>query len=222
MYCRPVAQRASFIPRLDRLGPGVRQERANGPRHRRDLVQPLGDLGVDRQEEVARGVVDQLRRLFLDRLDHPRVAVSGRCDRDAGVDVEEEVAVDVLDGAAAPAGRHERIRPRERRAGDGLVGLDHRPRVGAGSSSSAGGGLQTPEASGLMKPSRSSPCSSWLWGSGGFGRTTRSRPSCRSRDTLDIVSCGGSVRLDEQRGSRVFDANAHALEEVPATVMARC
>src|SRR5690349_1953677 len=57
--------------------------------------------------------MDQLGGLLLDRGDDLRVAVTGRVDRDAGGEIEEQVAVDVLDGKPVPADRHDRIRARQ-------------------------------------------------------------------------------------------------------------
>ena len=45
--------------------------------------------------------MEEVLRLALDALDDPRVAVTGRGDRDPGGEVEEEVAVDILDGQPA-------------------------------------------------------------------------------------------------------------------------
>src|SRR5690606_20518192 len=69
-------------------------------------------------------VVDEVAGLALDGLDDLRVAVAGGGDRDPGVEVEEAVAVDVLDGAAGAAGGHEVVDPGHRRAGDGGVAGD--------------------------------------------------------------------------------------------------
>ena len=89
--------------RLDDLGAGVAEVRPRATAlDRRDLRQPAADLGVDRQVEVAGAEVDQLLGLALDRLDDLGVAVAGRVDRDAGREVEEQVAVGVLDDQALP------------------------------------------------------------------------------------------------------------------------
>ena len=61
-------------------------------------MQHVVDLGVDRR---------------VDR----RVGVAGGDDGDAGVEVEEAVAVDVLEDAAPAAPDDERVQPRQRRAG---------------------------------------------------------------------------------------------------------
>ena len=57
-----------------------------------------------------------------------RVGVAGGVDGDAGGEVEEDVAVDVLDGAAVAAHGDDRVGAREAGAGPGVVELD----VGAG------------------------------------------------------------------------------------------
>ena len=53
-----------------------------------------------------------------------RVGMARRADRDAGVEVQEHVAVHVLDHGAGPPGRGERVGPGQRGAGDLVVGLD--------------------------------------------------------------------------------------------------
>ena len=96
---------------LDRLGPGVADEHA-GRRHRRDPGELGGRLRVDRQVEVAGAEVLELGGLALDRGDDVGVAVAGRVDGDAGGEVEEHVAVDVLDRAAEAAHGDDRVGPR--------------------------------------------------------------------------------------------------------------
>jgi hypothetical protein len=76
--------------------------------------------------------VQQLGGLALHGLDHRRVAVAGARDRDARVQVEEYVAVDVFDDRARPAARHERIGAGQRRRRDPAVALDARYRLGTG------------------------------------------------------------------------------------------
>ena len=66
----------------------------------------------------------QLGGLLLDRGHDLGVRVAGRVDRDAGGEVEEEVAVDVLDGQALAADRDDRVGARQAGRGPGLVELD--------------------------------------------------------------------------------------------------
>ena len=99
--------------RLDDLGAGVAEVDPATAGHRGEAGQLATDLRVDRQEEVTRAEVDELGGLFLDGRDHLRVAMPGRGHRDAGREVEEEVAVDVLDRQPLPANRHDRVRPRQ-------------------------------------------------------------------------------------------------------------
>ena len=68
--------------------------------------------------EIRARHVDQARRLLLNRLHHPRMAVAGGDHGDAGVEIQEPVAVDVLDDRAFAALRHQRIAPRVRRRND--------------------------------------------------------------------------------------------------------
>ncbi len=119
--------------RLDRLRPGVGEERARlSARERRHGVEALADVGVDRQIEVRGGVVQQLGGLLLDRLDHGRMAVARRGDGDPGVQVQVDVPVDVFHDRTGPAARHEGIGPRQRRRRDLAVAIDPRHRLGTG------------------------------------------------------------------------------------------
>jgi hypothetical protein len=59
--------------------------------------------------------VDQLGGLLLDRGDDLGVGMAGRVDRDPGGEVEEEVAVDVLDRQAVAADGNDRIGARQAR-----------------------------------------------------------------------------------------------------------
>jgi hypothetical protein len=74
--------------------------------------------------------MDELGCLLLDRRDDLRVGMTGRVDRDAGSEVEEEVAVDVLDRQAFAADRDDRIGTRQARRGPRLVELDVRTGLG--------------------------------------------------------------------------------------------
>ena len=88
---------------------------------RRQPGQLCAHLGVDREVEVAGAEVDQVARLLPDRADDRGMGVAGRGDRDPGGEVEEEVAVDVLDGHARAPHRHDRVGPRQARRRPGLV-----------------------------------------------------------------------------------------------------
>ena len=119
--------------RLDDLRPRVAEVRPGAAAlDRRERRQALAQLGVDRQVEVARREVDQVRRLLLDRRDDLRMRVAGGRDRDPGGEVEEEVAVDVLDGQPLAADRDDRVGARQARRGPGLVVGDVGPGPGAG------------------------------------------------------------------------------------------
>ena len=88
----------------------------------------VGDVGVGGQVEVARAVVQHLVDLGVDGGVDVGVGVPGGDHGDAGVEVQEAVAVDVLEHAAPAPPHHERVHPRQRRAGDGLVASDDRRR----------------------------------------------------------------------------------------------
>ena len=75
--------------------------------------------------------MDELGGLLLDRGDDLRMGVAGRVDRDPGREVEEQVAVDVLDGQALAADGHDRVGARQARRGPRLVERDVRPRLRA-------------------------------------------------------------------------------------------
>ena len=53
--------------------------------------------------------MDELGRLLLDGRDHLWMRVTSRIDRDAGGEIEEEVAVDVLDRQALATNRDDRV-----------------------------------------------------------------------------------------------------------------
>ena len=116
---------------LDGLGAGVAEEHA-GVGHRGQRGEPLADLGVGREVEVARAVVQDVVDLGVDGRVDGRVAVAGGGDGDAGVEVEEAVAVDVLDDAAPRPPHDERVDAGERGAGDGFVPRDDLPGHGPG------------------------------------------------------------------------------------------
>jgi hypothetical protein len=68
-------------------------------------MEDVVDLGVDRRVDI-------------------RMGMAGSDDGDPGVEVEEAVAVDVLDQAASATPHDERIDPGQRRAGHCLVARD--------------------------------------------------------------------------------------------------
>ena len=109
---------------FDRLGAGVAEVRPSATGDRRELGQATADLGVDREVEVAGAEVDELGGLLLDGGDHLRMRVPGGGDRDAGGEVEEQVAVDVLDGQAIAPDRHDRVGARQARRRPGLIERD--------------------------------------------------------------------------------------------------
>ena len=125
-HVRPAGVVAGELERgLDRLGAGVGEEHP-GVGHRGERGQALADVGVDREVEVGRAVVQDVVDLGVDRRVDGRVGVAGGGDGDAGVEVEEAVAVDVLDHAAPGPLDDERVHAGQRRAGDGLVARDDR------------------------------------------------------------------------------------------------
>ncbi len=116
---------------LHDLGAGVAEEDADLARHRGDPGQLGGSMGVDGQVEVRRAEVEQVGGLLRDDLDHPLVAMAGRVDRDAGREIEEQVAIDVLDLQPVAAHGHDGVGPGQAGRRDRLVEGDVGPRLGA-------------------------------------------------------------------------------------------
>ena len=54
-------------------------------------------------EVVGTGDVDKFVDLVRDRLDHSRMGMSGYADRHSSIEIEEDIAVDVLEHGAAAA-----------------------------------------------------------------------------------------------------------------------
>ena len=104
------------------------------PLARRDLGELLRQVDLRRVVEIGPRHVQQLGRLVLDGGDDLRMAVAGRADGDAGGEVEEQVAVDVLDDRPAAALHRQRIDARVRRRHVLLVGRDQQRARGPGSS----------------------------------------------------------------------------------------
>jgi hypothetical protein len=106
------------------LGAGVGQEDPFARRPRRDAAQPLAEGGHRFEVEVRAADVEEPPGRVLHRLHHRRVVVPGRADRDPRHEVEEPVAVHVLDHRAPPAGDDERILLDVGVGRPGLVALD--------------------------------------------------------------------------------------------------
>ena len=130
---RPVCRRASFERGLDRLGAAVGEEDPLRLRARRQRRQPLGQPDLGRVVEVGPRHVDQPARLLADRRDDLGMAMPGVGHGDARREVEEPVAVHVLDHRPLRALHHQRIDARVRRRHDPLVALQPRGAPGPGS-----------------------------------------------------------------------------------------
>ncbi len=131
MYCRLVANRASLTAPSTASVPELPRKTRHFSCDRSDAGQLGAHLGVDGQVEVG-AVVDQLAGLVLDRGDDVGMAMAGRGDGDTGVEVEKEVAVDVLDRASLAPNRHDRIRSRHAGRSPLAVELEVSARSGAG------------------------------------------------------------------------------------------
>ena len=132
MYWRRVAKRASLIAASTASVPELPMKDAGRAVDRRDLVQLGGQLRVHRQVEVGRAEVDQVARLALDRGGDARMGVAGRRDGDAGGEVEEDVAVDVLDRGATAAHGDEGIGARQAGRRELVIERDVAPRLRPG------------------------------------------------------------------------------------------
>ena len=120
---------------LDGLGAAVGEVRLCRAGDGDDLFELACKVGHVAVVVVGAAHVDEARGLLLNRFDHFRVAVASGADGDAGVAVEEDVAVHVLDPDARGAFGDElvlgaRVRGRE----PARVGGDDLLRAGPGSS----------------------------------------------------------------------------------------
>ena len=104
-----MCQRASFSAASSASAPLLVKNTFFGVGPGATFGQPLGEVDLRPVVEVGAGHVEQLVGLVLDRGDDLRVAVAGGGDGDAGGEVEEQVAVHVLDDAAAAALDDQRI-----------------------------------------------------------------------------------------------------------------
>src|SRR6185436_2201284 len=99
---------------------------------RRQLGQLLAQRAVARVVKVGAADVDQDLCLFGDGRADRGVAVTGRRGRHAGLAVEVDVAVEVLDHAAAGAPYGQRVAVDQRGRQEGALARDHRARQQAG------------------------------------------------------------------------------------------
>ena len=123
-----------FESRLDRFGPRIGEEDLLRELTRRDLRQLFGQLELAAIIEVGPRHVQQVRRLPMDRLDDPRMAMARRADGDARVKVEEPVAVDVLDDGPLGPRHDQRVNACVRRRRHPFIRAQALPRLGPGSS----------------------------------------------------------------------------------------
>ena len=113
---------------LDRLSAGVADERARRAVDRGDLVQLGGELCVDRQVEVRCAEMDEVAHLALYCGGDSRMGIAGRGHRYASGEVEEDVAVDVLDCGATATHRDEGVGARQARRRELMIERDVAPR----------------------------------------------------------------------------------------------
>ena len=95
--------------RLDRFGSGIAKIDALGKVARGDRRQLLRELGEKRIIEVRPGHMNERPGLTLDGAHHVRVAVTGGDHGDAGAEIEEGIAINILNEGPLPPIRHEWI-----------------------------------------------------------------------------------------------------------------
>ena len=81
---------------LDSFGAAVGEMCLRRSRDRNDLIKFLGQLRHLPIVEISSAHMNQLRGLFLNRGDNFGMTVSGRTHGDAGVAIEKQIAVNVL------------------------------------------------------------------------------------------------------------------------------
>ena len=94
---------------LDGLGARIRKKDTPLSFHRHHPRQSLGQVRERLVVKIGRADVEEFLGLPLDRLDHLGMAVSSGVDRDARHEIEEAVAVHVLDHRPLPSGDDQRI-----------------------------------------------------------------------------------------------------------------
>ena len=117
---------------LDGFGAGVAVVDAVRAGHGRDLREAGGEFGELRVVEVGAGHVEQLGCLFLDGGDDLGMTVAGRGHGDSGGEVEELVAIHVLDDDAASALGDQRVGTGVGGRDEAGIGGDDAPGIGAG------------------------------------------------------------------------------------------
>ena len=125
-----------FNGRFDRLGPRIGEQHPLGRFPGSDLAQLFCQIAQRRIIKIGPADMDQFGGLVLNGLHHTRMAVPGRADGDSGGEVEEQVAIHVLEHQAVAAFDGQRIRPRVRRRDELFVDGDQfeRDRSRGGSS----------------------------------------------------------------------------------------
>src|SRR5690348_4275498 len=98
-----------FHRRFDGFRPGVAKVNALGILSRSNLTEPFGELDHIFVIKIGAGHMNQFSCLILNRGDDVRMAMTRRNDGDAGCEVEEAVAVHILDYRAAASLGDERI-----------------------------------------------------------------------------------------------------------------
>src|SRR5262249_28546919 len=88
---------------LDSFRSTVREVRARGTLHWNNLIELLRQIRHQRVVIIRAAHVNQLRSLVLNRGHDFRMTMTRGTDRDAGVAIEEHVAIDVFDPDALGA-----------------------------------------------------------------------------------------------------------------------
>ncbi len=118
--------------RLDGLGAGIGEENFFAALAWRQAGELLGQLDHRFIIKIAAANMEKLARLLFNRFNHPWMGMTGVGHRNAGHEIEKQIAVDVFDHTAAPFLDHQRIDATVGRRGAFLIALDDRFGFGTG------------------------------------------------------------------------------------------
>ncbi len=120
----PRVPAGEFQRAFGQLPPLLQKNTFFGVRSRAALRQLFREVDLRAVVEIGAAHVNEFRGLILNRRDDFRVAVPGVGDRDSGGEIEEQVAVNVLNDAPAPVLDEQRVRGRVRRRNELFVACE--------------------------------------------------------------------------------------------------